>query len=306
MMSATLTGALATIAALVCLAVVDVFSGEPEAAQGGHAAGGAMETEADRWHFEPFPARDLYPTYIADPRRASFGIQAMSIIDTEIPDTGDDHYGLRLGGRFGLVRVHPAGNPNRGMQINIEAAFIGQFDRDNSQDNIGWDGIYALILSTRTSESLAFKLGAHHTSSHIGDEFQERTGRQRINYTREEFLAGVSRSIGDRWMLYGEAAYGYELRTVPPQKPWRGEIGIEHQSRPDLWKNRMGWYAALDASAYEERDWDVNFAAQLGLVWRTGERAWRIGLDHYDGRSQLGEFFQEDECFTALGFWLSL
>ncbi len=51
----------------------------------------------------------------------------------------------------------------------------------------------------------------------MGDEYAERTGRLRINYTREEFLAGISGELGDRWRVYGEAAYGYDLRSETNQ-----------------------------------------------------------------------------------------
>ena len=73
-----------------------------------------------------------------------------------------------------------------------------------------------------------------------------------------------------------------------------------------LWNNRVGWYAAADGSAYEERDWDINVSVQAGFAMRTNERTWRFGIEHYDGRSLIGEFFQDDERYTALGLWLNL
>ena len=270
------------------------------------AANDGGEESGERWRFQPIPEGDLYPLYIADPHHSGFMLQLMSFERTEIFDSGKNRFGLKLGGRFGLFRVHPAGAPERGLQVSLEAGFLGQFDRANSQDNIGWDGIYGLIFSLRTSEALAFRFGVHHTSSHVGDEYAERTGRLRINYTREEFLAGISGELGDRWRVYGEAAYGYILRTEPIQEPGRAQLGVEYESAPLLWNNRVGWYATADGSAYEERDWDINVSVQAGFAMRTNERTWRFGVEHYDGRSLIGEFFQDDERYTALGLWLSL
>ncbi|MFQ5779321.1 MAG: DUF1207 domain-containing protein [Nitrospiria bacterium] len=268
-----------------------------------HASG---EKSRMRWHFQPIPEGDLYPVYIADPHHSSISVQLISFERTEIFDSGNNRFGLKLGGRFGLFRVHPADSPERGLQVGIEAGFIGQFDNDNSQDNIGWDGIYGLLFSLRANEVLALKFGALHTSSHIGDEYAERTGRRRINYTREEFLVGVSGEISERWRIYGEAAYGYRLRTKTVQKPGRVQLGVEYESSPVLWKDRVGWYAAADGSAYEERNWDINFSVQTGFAMRNNERTWRLGVEYYDGRSVMGEFFQDDERSIALGLWLSL
>ncbi len=73
-----------------------------------------------------------------------------------------------------------------------------------------------------------------------------------------------------------------------------------------LLNDTVGWYAAADGSVYEERDWDLNISVQAGLAMHRNERTWRFGVEHYDGRSLLGEFFQDDERYTALGLWLSL
>ena len=293
---------IACYAVLLLLGTGDLLGGADRAP----AANDGDEESGERWGFQPFPEGDLYPVYIADPHHSGFMMQLMSFERVEIFDSGKDRFGLKLGGRFGLLRVHPAGAPERGLQVSLEAGFLGQFDIDNSQDNIGWDGVYGLIFSLRMNEILAFRFGVHHTSSHVGDEYAERTGRLRINYTREEFLAGVSGEIGDRWRVYGEAAYGYELRTEAIQEPGRVQLGAEYESAPMVWNNRVSWYAATDGSAYEERDWDINISVQAGFAMRTNGRTWRFGIEHYDGRSLIGEFFQNDERYTALGLWLNL
>lgn len=282
------------------------MSGAPGGTEGVPEADDGSEESGGRWRFQPIPEGDLYPLYIADPHNTVFMVQLMSFERTEIFDSGRDRFGLKLGGRFGLFRLHPAGAPERGLQVGIEAGFIGQFDNDHSQDNIGWDGIYGLIFTLRTSEILAFRFGVLHTSSHLGDEYAERTGRLRLNYTRGEFLAGISGEIGDRWRIYGEAAHGYELRTEAIQDPGRVQLGVEYQSLPMLWRDTVSWYAAADGSAFQERDWDINVTVQAGFRMRANERTWRLGVEYYDGRSLLGEFFQDDERHTALGLWLSL
>jgi hypothetical protein len=283
---------------------------------GGGTASGAEHEEGDsswrtlafgsRWELTLVPGNELYPVYIADPQRTTFALQRMYFSESDIIDTGTPRFGLKLGGRLGLLRIHPEGNPDRGFQVNLEVGFNGQFDHENSQDNVGWDGIYSLIFYYKPWERTAFRFGAHHTSSHRGDEYIERTGRLRIGYTREELLIGVSRRIGERWHLYGEAGSAHDIGERPLQDRGRLQAGLQYETEPIIWKNRLGWYAAIDLSAYEERDWETNVALQSGLVLKTHGHAWRVGVEYYNGRSWIGEFFQDDESYVSFGIWLDL
>ena len=254
-----------------------------------------------------FPPGDFYPPYIADPHRAGFGLLRRSYSELGIADSGDSRYGLKLGGRFGLARVQPPDSPDRGWQLGVEAGFNGLFDVDNSYDNIGWDGIYGLIFTQAIGDGLAVKLGAlHNTSSHVGDEYAERTGRRRLGYTRQEFIAGVSWSVTSRWRTYAETGRAYEMGEPALQRRDRAQLGLEYEHRRALWDGRLGWYAAADVSATEERAWRRDVALQLGLSAYSGGRRWRLGLEHYRGRPFIGEFFQNTERYTALGLWLDL
>ncbi len=254
------------------------------------------------------PAGDLYPQNIADPLRPSFAVQRLSFSASGIADTGDDRFGLKLGGRLGLLRIHPVHRPEVGWQLSLDVGFIGQFDIDHSEDNVGWDGIYGVTSSFRPHPDLALKLGIRHTSAHIGDEIMARTGRQRIGYTREEAFAGISWAFARGWRTYTEAGWGYVLRNQELQQPGRAQMGLEYQAPAALFRGRAGWYAAVDAAATEERGWEVSVALQIGLMVAAGrlDRHWRLGIEHYDGRALLGEFFQDDERHTALGVWLDL
>lgn len=253
-----------------------------------------------------FPAGHLYPRYIADPHSVKSGIQKAFFSSTGIAESGNSRVILRLGGSFGIIRVHPPGRPDRGWQLNIEAGFDGQFDIDYSLDNIGWDGNYAFTVTSAGESDIAVKFGMLHTSSHVGDEYAERTGRLRIGYTRHELLAAVSWAVNERWRTYIEGGWGYDLRNEELQEPGRIQIGVEFEDAESLWQGRMGWYTALDVSAMEERDWRVDTSLQAGIVFRSRNRKWRFGIERYDGRPPMGEFFQETETYTALGVWIDI
>lgn len=253
-----------------------------------------------------FPQGALYPQYIADPHRAGFSIQYLSFSKTSIAESGASRAGLKAGGRFGLVRIHPPGQVNHGWQLSIEGGFDAQFDLDHSYDNIGWDGNYGLLLTAVPGRGLALKFGMLHISSHVGDEYAERTGRQRIGYTRHELVTGISWAMDERWRIYAEGGWGYSLSNRELQKPGRMQLGLEFEAAKGLWKQCLGWYAALDTSAMEELNWHIDTSLQLGLVLHSGDRAWRLGIERYDGRSTIGEFFQDDESYIALSLWLDV
>ena len=107
------------------------------------------------------------------------------------------------------------------------------------------------------------------------------------------------------------------VRSSPPTAPARSasgsllrsvaegrlQLGLEYQ-RSDA---RRGFqpYAALDVSLYEEDDWKANGTLQTGFVRKTsGGSVWRVGVEFYDGRSVIGELFQEREAHFAYGIWI--
>lgn len=258
--------------------------------------------EKNKSNYIFFPPEQLYPAYIANPLRSTFSAQAMFFDKTSIKNTSTRRFDLKVGGRLGLLR---SSSPLREWQINLEGGFHGQFDADHSQDNIGWDGIYALSFDVRTSDAFSYRIGVHHISSHIGDELAERTGLKRINYTRQETRIGGLWNISRHWQSYTEIGWGHDLRNESKQRPWRAEIGIQYE-HSRYFISQHGLYAGLDLSSYEENDWDINTTLQIGVVTKVEERSWRFGIEYYNGRSQIGEFFQDSESYIGLGLWIDI
>lgn len=261
---------------------------------------------AQRHTYTLVPETQLYPYYIADPYRSDFALQLMTALESQIPQTGNRRLGLKLGGVFGLVRFHPPDKPERGWQLSFEGSIRGQFDRDHSTDNIGWDGVYGLQLAWRPGDNVAYRIAIHHNSAHVGDEYAERTGRERIDYTREELRAGVAVGLDTRWTGYVDVGWGYTLRNSELQKPGRVQAGLQYIHPPELFGGGFGAYGAVNINAFEENDWDAAFTAQAGITMPAGNRVWRAGMELYDGRSTMNEFFFRDERYLLLGVWLEL
>jgi len=293
------------------------------------AAGGGAVSAQDRAQDEAPPADEgppveerrargwlpegtLYEPYVAEIRRPGLGAGVIGVTDVGAADSGDLRFGLKLGGSFGLLRLAPA-DSERLWQLALEAGFYGQFDIDHSLDNLGWDGLYGLTLATVRADGRgpALELAVNHISSHVGDEYAERTGRRRIGYTREEVAVGVSwrpdQRRWQRWRAYGEAAWAHVTRNEELQDPGRVEAGVEYEAPGAVGRSgRWGTYAALDVNLWEERDWEPSVGLAAGFRAASADRIWRLGFLAYDGQVPIGEFFQVEERYVIVGMWLDL
>ena len=252
------------------------------------------------------PTERLFEPYVADPRRARFGIAAVQA-DSELEDAGEDRVALEMGGRIDVLRHRAPDEEDGGFQLSIDAGFLGDFDREASLDNLAWSGTYAIQLAWRAAERVAWRLGFAHESSHLGDEYVAETGRPRVNYTRDELRLGASWQASEPVRLYAEYGHALHRGNNTLLERGRGQLGVEWES-PELRSGAPGWYAASDVSAFEENDWEPNAAVAGG--WAVprgpGRGTWRLGLLAYDGRSPIGELFQEDETRLAFGVWFDL
>jgi hypothetical protein len=205
-----------------------------------------------------------------------------------------------------MLRLEPAAPGGRFWQVSIDAGLDALFDSQFRNDAIGWDGNYGLTVTTATSTSpVAFKVALLHLSAHLGDEYEDRTETQRIDYTREEVAFGASWKFHPRWRTYGELARAYIMRSED-QEPWRWQAGVEFEARPTVFGGRMAWYGAADFSALQERDWRLDTALQGGLVTRSGGRTCRIFVQWYDGRVPLGQFSRHSEASVSVGLKIDL
>ena len=251
-----------------------------------------------------FPQTQLFPLYIANPLRSTFSLQNMRFSQTDIVDTSQRRYDLKVGANLGVYRNQPE-KTKRGWQVTVGAGFHGQFDPASSEDNVGWDGIISLSLEVRQSSALAHRFGVHHISSHVGDELIERTGIARKNYTRQEIRYGLMWFMLPQWQSYFELGKAYDLLNKDIQKLWRSELGIQYENEK-YWRSDFGWYMGADFSGYEENDWDINTSLHLGILSKVAGRRYRFGLEFYEGRSTLGEFFLNKEKSISFGIWVDI
>lgn len=256
---------------------------------------------------QPMPLTDLYPRYVADPRRPRFAFMWLRA-QKGLRVAGLTRLDIMFGGRYGVLRLHPTDDPDLGFQVDIEAGVKMQFDTTHKLDGSGWDGFYGLGFSWKPLHSLAFRLSVNHDSSHVVDELIARTSWERINYTREEFALGVSWQPLDGVRLYAEAGIPYSYGNSQVQDRWRVQWGAEWESPPLFWGDIGRLYAAVDMVSFEENAWQTSATVQAGacLRWDSIGRAIHAGVQYYDGRNHFGEFFRYRERYVGIGAWLDL
>jgi hypothetical protein len=246
------------------------------------------------------PPADFYPRYLADPRSAQTAITFLGIFNSDIEDAGAARFNFSLGNRFGVVRF--GDEPTyKAWQLDLEIGFFSHFDLEDSLDNIGWDGIFGLYFSRRLSAAKFIRFGFLHDSSHLGDEFVEETGRQRIDYTRQELIAGMTWLPAPRSKLYTELGWAYDLKGN--QEALRWQWGAEYFGAHNDHYLGLPWYAATDITFFQERDWEPAINLQMGLIYATDRATerYRFVIEAYRGRSVIGEFSFENESYLSIG-----
>ena len=249
------------------------------------------------------PTHQFYPVYLADPRRPQFQYVFLRENKPDIPEAGDRRSLDSAGIERSLLRYqHPS---DWAIELSGNAGITAQFDFDHSLDAVGFDGWYGGAVSG-TQGDWGVKLSVGHQSSHLGDEYVQRTERERIRYTREDIGLGVSWWGHAHWRFYVEGAHAF-TRNADFQEPWEIVYGAEYTGEPTLLWNSCAWYAAAHLRHMEERDWELNTSVQAGLLWLAGgSQRIRTGVQYYDGQSNMGEFSELDESYLAFGFWLDL
>lgn len=254
------------------------------------------------------PVGDIYPAYLADPLFPKSSISKMSFDKVSIRDSGRKRIANSVGGMHGLFRMTGNDRSSSGMQLDLGAAIFAQFDQENSLDNIGWDGIIHLVFSILLDRDFALRGGLIHTSSHAGDEYMAKRDYERVGYTRNERILGISYGFFDYWRIYLESGYAYEMHDPDKQEKWRWQWGGEYISPEILLDGFASLYVATDFKSFQENNWNSSICIQTGILINAQElgRTYRMGIEHYSGRSLMGEFFQGRERYFLFGFWLDI
>ena len=262
----------------------------------------AQEAAQDSAGWSVGPPGRIYPLYQGDPRRPQTSAGVLMAPGSELSDyfdSGTARTVMSLGGRVPVVRYTTAGG--QAWEFSVEGAFFGMFDASQSLENIGWDGWYGFNFAWRFSADWSTKLHYRHLSSHLGDEFIERTGRDRIGYTREDLTLGLAWEPVPGGAAYAE--FGGQIHeNAERQESLFIQFGAQYRNpQPILW-NRLLWQVAVDTQMFEEDSYDPGVTVQGALVLPTERigQEFRVALEFHTGRVLIGELSEFHETYLAL------
>lgn len=202
---------------------------------------------------------------------------------------------------FWLRRPGPDGSGPR-LAGSVAAGVFSRFDLETSANEFV-EAHFRFALRLRASHrGLEGRLSFYHVSSHLGDEFLQRTGRQPISTSREglELLLGARPLPGFR--LY--AGPGAVVRSTE-------SLGTGTLRAGGEWELSTGGpgdaggvrpYVAAELYSWEEVGWEPMLSAEAGLGLGGGR--FRLALVAGSGPSRAEQFLREDETLWGLSLTL--
>lgn len=206
-----------------------------------------------------------------------------------------------IGGQFGLLRFGPKDRSFEGIQID---GFAAVFTRFNDRRLLTAADYRVGLPLTFASGPWQAKFSYEHTSTHLGDEFIQSTGRLQKAHVRDELVWGLARWLHDEIRLYGQVGYSFHTSKLVGNDRMRYDWGLEWSKQaPTSWKGRP--FAAYDMDLRSDQSWTINSTVQLGWQWRTIQRrSARMAAEFYNGRSPYGQFYRVREQWIGFGAYL--
>jgi len=201
---------------------------------------------------------------------------------------------------FRLLRradpVPVSGPPPTALWGEVAGGAFSRFDLEgHGNEFVEVDYRVSLRLRARW-RGLEARMALYHVSSHLGDEFLERTGRSPISTSREglELLAAVRPVPTLR--IYGGP--GLVLRSTAGLDPGTARLGAEWRPEDRRW-GPFRPYAAGELLLRDELGWEPTASTEAGLAFAG---RYRLALMLGAGPSRAEQFFRRDEALWGLSF----
>lgn len=284
--AASAAGAL--LAGLLCLAptLAAPQEGPPAAPAAGQPAPGPCGHEDAAVPFPAPLASPLEPHTRLAPVHVSRGDRerwvALADLGEQIP--------------FWIARGCGSGEP--ALAAAVAGGAFSRFDLEGRGNELVEAHFRAGVRLRARLRGVEARLEAYHVSSHLGDEFLERTGRSPVSTSREglELLVQAAPLPGLR--LYGGP--GLLVRSTRGLDPLSVRAGAEWRELPLRWGPFVP-YVSVEAFGWEELGWDPLLAGEAGVSFGGG--TFRLALTAGAGPSRAEQFFRDaDETLWGLSF----
>lgn len=269
------------------------------------------------------PDSRYFASPFADPTepRMSIGLLVTDVLSRrggerpnwELPDPEnsrrDWQAAAAIGGTIPLIRF--AADERGGLLLSAQAGVFARFRIEYpSRDDLGQDWIVAGALEF-AEDDLSGRLRISHRSSHLGDEFVQVSGAERIEFGGEALDAHAAWTLPGIARLYGGASWIFRsyTRHLPALTAiGRGDALLLQLGADAEWTiadSPFEIVAGIDWQSAQRVAWKGNISLASGIHFRRGDRTAGFVARFFNGPSSLGQFFLTDERFVSLEFLAS-
>src|SRR5690606_5167792 len=225
-----------------------------------------------------------------------------------VPDPEDAASDVVAAVSLGVIfpLIHVAESARGGVVMYADARVFSRFRLEyESRDDMGQDWFVGGGFELR-QDAWSGRAAIIHRSSHLGDEFVEMTGAERIEFGSEQLDVTAAYDVDGIARLYAGASWIF--RSYLGWEPQLVALGVRDRAvfqagADNVWMLRedspLALYAGLDVQVAERTEWDPGIAAAVGFGVQS-RRSMRLMARFYDGPSTMGEFFLTPERNFAL------
>jgi hypothetical protein len=249
-----------------------------------------------------FPAVKSFELPEASPRAYGLVARALSTRRGESRFGAEREGEVVLGENFPLVALKRG---PRSIVLGLGSQAYGRFSLDDSKSAlISLDWVTGLN-TTALLGPWALTLQLYHESSHLGDEYADRFGVGRLDWSREVVAGWASYGSGD-WRITGGASYVLDDGLSLPRTG--AALGIDFRgNRQRARVSTVEPVIGLYTEATSATRWRFSHSAKLGVAF-AGQGAPRLGLAliAHDGLSTQRQFFREESQYIGLELRIDL
>jgi uncharacterized protein DUF1207 len=215
---------------------------------------------------------------------------------------GDSRFGkeaeaeVALGENFPVLALRRGDRP---ITLGVGSQVYARFSLTDAKSALISNDWVVGLNSTAVLGAWAFTVEAYHESSHLGDEYEDRTGAKRIDWTREVLAAWASHSSGP-WRIMGSVSYALrdELRLERPG----GSFGLDFRPPRGTGGGAVRPVGGVYLEASAATSWRVSGSLKAGVALQAAPGGREIGFAviAHDGLSTQRQFFREESRYWGL------
>lgn len=208
-----------------------------------------------------------------------------------------------IGGMFPFWR--PLVRPEGGIIVGFQAGVFARFRIElPSRDDLGQDWIAALPIEAAWNQ-WSGRIRISHRSSHLGDEFVEATGADRIEFGGEAVDGLAAYRLGELGRVYAGGSWifrSYTDKTYALLQSGTRDRFLVQIGGDGRWTvgPHFDAIAGVDWQTAERTGWEGALSLAGGFAMTFDGRSLSLVARYFDGVSSLGQFFVTPEQFWSL------